>query len=340
MHREGWCNLNSPLNIKKSVLLFMATAITLAFTTMACRDGDIAGDLQWRNDITKHHRYAPIEPATLHYLDIGQGEPVILIHGWADSVYTWHKNLPILVQAGFRIILMDLPGMGESDIPPHNFVYSIENLAQTVINLADHLKLSRFTIAGHSMGGAIALYLCIYYPQKIKHAVAIAPACYRPSHRTGRFLLKIPGVKPLAGVLAGKWAVAFALRQVYYNDALVTDTMVNEYARPFKKPGYVDTITSLALDFFSPTHVQMTQSYDHIVTPLLIIWGDNDLWLPPTMGRRLHKQVNGAGLTIIPNAGHNVHQEANTLVNNHIVEFLATAAKPSTQGSAVGVNSP
>ena len=340
MHSNGWCKLAIHIKINKVVPFFLTFAAVLSFTLMACRDSEIEGDLQWRNGIAKYHRNAPIEPVPLHYLDIGQGEPVVLIHGWADSVYTWHKNLPALAQSEFRIILVDLPGMGQSVIPPQPYTYSIENLSQAVLNLTDHLKLERFTIAGHSMGGAIALYVCLYYPKKINRAIAIAPACYRPSHRTGRFLLKIPGAKSVAGALAGRWTVAYALREVFYNDAIVTDAMINEYTLPFEKSGYVDVITSLALDFFSPAHTQMTQSYNRLARPLLIIWGDKDLWLPPEMGRRLHEQAVSSSLIIIPQAGHNVHQEAHVSVNTHITNFLVPAADSRAPDATVYMHTP
>ena len=321
-----WCKSISPLKIKKAALLFFVIAVVLPCAIAACRDTETEGDTQWHSDIAEYHRNADITPYELHYLDMGQGKPIFLIHGWADSVYTWHKNLPALAQPGFRLILVDLPGLGQSAIPPQPFIYSVENLSSAVMSLVDYLGLRRVAIVGHSMGGAIALHICLNHPRRVTRAVAVAPACYRPSHRTGRFLLKIPGVKTLASALAGRWTVSFALKEVFYNDDLVTTAMVTEYTRPFDQSGFVDVITSLALDFFSSAHTQMAQSYHQLETPLLIIWGDQDKWLPPAMGRRLHKQVRGSRLVILPQAGHNVHQEAHSGVNHLITNFLALDA--------------
>jgi pimeloyl-ACP methyl ester carboxylesterase len=332
VYHDGRCYLTLSGNMKKLVPVLMAVAALLTLTITACRDSQVEGDVRWHDRTAGYHRSASAGPYQLHYLDIGQGEPVLMIHGWADSAYTWHKNLPKLTQPGFRLVLIDLPGMGQSTIPPQPYSYTVENMSRAVLHLADHLHLQRFTIAGHSMGGSIALYVCLYHPRRVNRAVTIAPACYPPSHRTGRFLLNIPGVKPLAGALAGRWTVAFALKETFYNEDLVTAEMVSEYARPFSKPAYADAVTSLALDFFSPAHTQMMQSYNRLETPLLIIWGANDKWLPPAMGRRLHGQVSGSRLIIIPQAGHNVHQEAHTRVNRHIIQFLALTAKESGAG--------
>ena len=337
---DGRCYLTLSGNMKKTISVLLAVATVLTLTITACRDKQIEGDVRWHDRTTGYHRNASVGTYQLHYLDIGQGEPVLMIHGWADSAYTWHKNLPRLIQPGFRFVLIDLPGMGQSAIPPQPYTYSVENLSRAVLNLADHLHIQRFTIAGHSMGGSIALYVCLYHPQRVNRAVTIAPACYPPSHRTGRFLLNIPGVKLLAGALAGRWTVAFALKETFYNEDLVTAEMVSEYARPFRKPDYADAVTSLALDFFSPAHTQMMRSYDRLETPLLIIWGANDKWLPPAMGHRLHRQVSGSHLIIIPQAGHNVHQEAHTRVNRHIIQFLTLAATKNGTDMLTGSRTP
>ena len=82
----------------------------------------------------------------------------------------------------------------------------------------------------------------------------------------------------------------------------------------------------------------MTQSYGHLKTPLLIVWGDKDLWLPPAMGRRLHEQVAGSNLVIIPRAGHNVHQEAPSRVNEHIIAFLFPAKDAVASGKKKSSN--
>jgi pimeloyl-ACP methyl ester carboxylesterase len=293
--------------------------LLLVVPVAACRVQVGEGDVRWNRWVSPHRKFADFQDYRMHYVDMGRGRPVLMVHGFADSSYCWHANARPLVDAGFRVVLVDQPGLGRSEIPPEGYLYSMENQAAQVIRLADRLQLNRFSLVGHSMGGGIVLYLCLRHPGRVDRAVVLDPACYRPP-RTA--LLSIPGAVPVAKILAGRWLVKLGLLSAYLDSKMVNDALVDEYARAFQKPGYVNVLAALSTQYFSEQFTRMGDDYERISTSLMILWGDHDSWIPPEYGSRLHKRIRDSRLHLIRQAGHCPHQEQAAAVNPLLVGFL------------------
>ncbi|MBC2717377.1 MAG: alpha/beta hydrolase [Desulfobacteraceae bacterium] len=300
---------------------YFLICLTIIIGVYGCKVDIGDGDIEWHHQIANESEYFDMEDYNIHYIDIGNGLPVFMVHGFADSTYCWHKNMNPLLAAGFRTILIDQPGMGLSGMPPEEHIFSIENQASAVIALADHLGLKQFDIVGSSMGGGISLYLSLKYPEKIRKTIVIDPACYEPPGRVP-MILSLPGAETIASVFAGKWTVKGALKDVYFEDSKVDQILIDEYARPMNKPGYMHVITSLRTQYFSDEFHNMTENHGKLKTQLLVIWGENDAWIPLEFGKKLHSIVPGSELRIIEQCGHMPHQEKPDEVNPLIIEFL------------------
>lgn len=307
-------------------LLLLVTA--LAASGCEVRVGE--GDRAWNELVAPHRHDADLDGTRIHFIDMGSGTPVILVHGYADSTYSWHRNLEPLLEAGFRVILVDQPGLGRSGTPPPSYVYTVENQAAAVPALADHLGLERFCLVGHSMGGGIALYLAVNRPERVLRTAVIDPACYEPPGHGLTRLLAVPGVPALADTFKTRYLVERSLQDVYVHDDRVDDILVDEYARPMNRKGYFATLGKLRKAYFSEAFRRMTERYGSLEPPLLIIWGEEDTWVPPAFGTRLREAVPGSRLETIPESGHNPHQEAADAVNALLLEFLAPAAARAT----------
>ena len=280
------------------------------------------GDREWNDFVEPFRGDANMMRFKMHYIDIGQGKPVVMIHGYSDSTYCWHENVRMLLSTGFRVILMDQPGLGRSSRPQGDYVYSIENQSEEILALLDKLEIERFSVVGNSMGGGIALYLSLHHPDRVTSTVVISPACYQPqSPGLGRFLT-IPGATHLAGLLVGRWAVRHDLQSVYFDDEQVDEVLVDEYCRAFQKPGFMKTVASLSEEYFSAAFHEMTESYHELDPPLLIIWGEHDRWVPPDFGQRLQEKVPGSRYELIGECGHVPHQEKPGVVNSLLLEFF------------------
>jgi len=277
---------------QKKLLIYLILILFFVFCFSGCSFKIGKGDKVWNDFVSTHRNLADMGNYKMHYIDIGKGKPIVLVHGFSDSTYCWHNNINDLLEAGFRLIIIDQPGMGKSEIPPEPYIFSIENQAKEIIRLTEKLHLKEFSLIGHSMGGGIALYISSFYPQKVMNTIAIDPACFRLPRR---ILLTYPGMTHIASVFAGRWAVKMALKDVYYNDDKVDDKLIDEYTRPMVK--------------------------NKMNIPLLIIWGKQDKWIPVEYGIKLHEKTPNSQLVILNNCGHNSHQECSTRVNSKIMNF-------------------
>jgi len=303
---------------QKKLIAYPILILFFVFCSLGCSFKIGKGDNVWNDFVSPHRKSADMGNYKMHYIDIGKGKPIVLVHGFSDSTYCWHNNIYELIDAGFRLIIVDQPGMGKSEIPPEPYTYSIENQAKEIIRLTEKLHFKKFSLIGHSMGGGIALYISYFYPQKVMNTIAIDPACFR---LTRRIFLTYPGMTHIAPVFAGRWAVKMALKDVYYNDDKVDDKLIDEYTRPMVKPNYVKMLCSLSRQYFSDEFDHMVDNYNKMNIPLLIIWGKQDKWISVEYGIKLHEKTPNSQLEILNKCGHNSHQECSARVNSGIMKF-------------------
>lgn len=304
-----------------AVLFICAICVCLS----SCKPDTKSLNLQWENFTAPYRHFVDMGSYKMHYIDIGQGHPVIMIHGFADSTYCWHANAKPLLDAGMRVIMIDNPGLGRSEIPPENFKMTLENLSSQTIRLADKLKLDRFSVVGSSMGGGIGLYLLVHHPDRIEKAVLLDPACYHTKKPAMLSLFENEFIVNAAKHIVSPTVIKLSLKDCYFDDNKVTDTLVAEYSRPLAKKGYVELLSRLLNQYPSKIAEQTILRYGDIRSPVLIIWGESDKWLSPSFGPRLQKTIPGSKLVTIANSGHLPHQEQHEVVNPLLVGFLSTA---------------
>jgi pimeloyl-ACP methyl ester carboxylesterase len=103
--------------------------------------------------------------------DFGEGPPVLFLHGWPESWYSWRHQLTALVSAGFRVIAPDMPGYGSSGKLKKIGDYHILNLVKHVVGILDALNLRQAILVGHDWGAAIAWHTVQLYPQRFSHLI-------------------------------------------------------------------------------------------------------------------------------------------------------------------------
>ena len=276
-------------------------------------------DVGWSRLVDEHRHDVDVAGVKMHYIDLGAGDPIVMIHGIGDSTYSWHRNAKALVGAGFRVILVDQPGFGRSAIPPKGWDYSVENQAEAVLDVVNSLGIDRFGLAGHSLGGGEALYLAWKHGDRIPKVAVLSPACQRTSCPFGIT------TDLIAGAVGTRWFAERALRSAFFRPEGVSDVMVDEYARLLDRPGRMGSgvLGGVCNDYFSPEFDRMTEHYGDLKPETLIIWGQQDTWHPVTFGTTLHSLIPGSHFEITADAGHNVHQEAADVINPMLVRFFS-----------------
>ncbi|KFO97466.1 Bifunctional epoxide hydrolase 2, partial [Calypte anna] len=130
------------------------------------------------------HGYVPIRPGVqLHFVEMGQGPVVCLLHGFPESWLSWRYQIPALADAGFRVIALEMKGYGESRAPPDIEEYSQEQICKDLVVFLDKLGIPQAVLVGHDWGGAVVWNMALFYPERLR-AVASLNTPYRPADPT------------------------------------------------------------------------------------------------------------------------------------------------------------
>lgn len=119
-------------------------------------------------------RRVPTNGITLSVTEVGDGPPVLLLHGFPDSARLWRHQIPVLVEAGYRVIAPDLRGFGDSDRPVPVEAYRMRSLIGDVTGLLDALDVPAAAVVGHDWGAALAWGLGMYAPQRVSRLTAVS----------------------------------------------------------------------------------------------------------------------------------------------------------------------
>ena len=117
------------------------------------------------------HSYVSVNGVRLHYAEAGEGEPVVLVHGWPQHWWCWRELIGPLAKR-YRVICPDIRGLGWSEGPARG--YKLDELASDVLGLADSLGLERFRLVGHDWGAGLGYRAALYWPQRIERFVPVA----------------------------------------------------------------------------------------------------------------------------------------------------------------------
>ena len=287
----------------KNLLKYSLSAIT-AFLIIVIA-------IYWKNDIDLNElkdKYAypsssfiSIDGINVHYRDVGKGEAILLIHGTGASLHTWEKWIDIL-SPGYRVISFDLPGFGLTG-PDPNHNYQISRYTAILDSLMVKLKVDSFHIAGNSLGGLVAWRYTTQFPQKILTLNLIDAAGLPQPGKKPPFifqLAKLPVLSTLMQKVTPKSIIENSMLDVYKNDQLVTEKLIDRYfelsLREGNRTAFVKRMSQLneKLDI---------NDLKRITAPVLIQWGKDDRWIPLAKGYEFKKIIPKAELKIY-NSGH------------------------------------
>jgi pimeloyl-ACP methyl ester carboxylesterase len=287
----------------------------------------LTGDPEWQKYLEAEARvhFVAFGEHRLRVVEAGapEGEPLLLIHGFADYAYAWHRNLRPLAEAGFRAIAYDYPGCGESALPD-GFRFGVGNLARVALGLLDALSLERVHLVGHSIGGGIALQLALRNPDRLRRVVLVAPVCYHVYYRPFVYLFRWPPFHALARLVTGPWMAWPTLVREYADTTLLTPQVVAQYRLAFQRPEYVRACHGLLRDYWNEAFAETARRYREISVPLHVIWGERDTSVSRRDVRRLAADT-GADLTIVPGGGHLLNQAQPEVFNAMVARFLQGA---------------
>ncbi len=255
------------------------------------------------------HRDAQLRGVRVHWVEAGEGPPLVLIHGLLVSHEEWLPALPYLAKS-FRCIALDMPGFGTSEKPPEDrYPYTREAFAETVRELVRELGLERAHVCGHSLGGAVALTLAADHPDAVDRLAVLDSAVYE-------FNIPIKGripLIPVVGPIVFKRLYGRSMFRAYFEDDVfsghggVDHARVDAYYHHFDSPGGRDAAYAALHGTIDPT--SMVPKIPRVKADTLIIWGDEDRLVPVGIGHRLVRELPKARLEIVEHSGHAPNEE-------------------------------
>ncbi len=259
-----------------------------------------------------------------YYEDHGAGRPVVLIHGWPLSGRSWEKQVPALVDAGYRAITYDRRGFGWSSQPWGGYDY--DTFAADLRALIEHLDLREATLVGFSMGGGeVARYIGAYGTGRVSKAVlaaAVPPYMYKSEDNPEGGLDDATIAQFQEGVKGDRLAfLDFFTRQFFVagDEILVSEPLrvYNSQIAAFASPkGTLDCITAFGCTDFRGDVAKM-----HV--PTLVIHGDSDLIVPfEVSGRRAHEAIPGSRLVLVEGGPHGLNVTHAEQFNSALLDFL------------------
>lgn len=306
--------------LKLLVALILIAAIALTIFWYA-RPADLSFD-EVRASVpnSAYSHFADIDGVRLHYQDKGVGTPLILLHGFSSSTYSWKDVFEPLAK-NYRVIAVDLKGFGFSGKPDGDYTRRAQ--AILVAHLLDYLKIEKAWLAGNSMGGEVSLNFALQNPQRVAGLILIdsAGVSVPGSNSLAPGYARVPFVGPvlIALALTSDRLVRQGLEKSFYDDAKITDERVASYYRPLKtRGGQLSAIRARTQAGQFP----IEQDLNKINSPTLIIWGAEDALIPIEAGRKMKSLIKGSKLVTFERCGHVPQEELPERVLDEMTKFI------------------
>lgn len=276
---------------------------------------------------------------TVHVRDQGlrNGPVLVLIHGSNASLHTWDAWVERL-GGQYRIVSLDLPGHGLTGAHPERD-YSAAAFVDTVDQVVNRLGVTRFALAGNSMGGWVSWNYAVRHPEKLTALILIdasgAPEGQGAAIPIGFRLAQSPLMRPLLKIITPRFIVARSLKQSVSNQAIVTEAATDRYWELLRYPGNREAtgIRQAAYGRRAPaTPAQMAT----LTMPTLILWGQEDKLIPVTSARWFARSIAGSRLIIYPGIGHLPMEETAERSAADASAFLKAVAAPAPVTSGAG----
>jgi len=272
----------------------------------------------------------------LYYEDHGSGNPVILVHGWPLSGASWEKQVPVLLEAGHRVITYDRRGFGESSKPTSGYDY--DTFAEDLHKLVTTLNLKDAALVGFSMGGGeVARYLGKYGNKHVSKAVFIAsipPFLLKtPDNQEGVDGSVFDGIKK--GIAADRLALLTDFLSNFYNVDVLGGKLISEQAVQLSWNIGAGASPKGTLDCVSAWLTDFRNDLKKIDVPTLVIHGDSDRILPlSATGKRTPQFVKGSKLVVVEGGPHGLTWTHAEKVNRELLNFLGQGSMASQKAAS------
>ncbi|MBM3926046.1 MAG: alpha/beta fold hydrolase [SAR202 cluster bacterium] len=260
----------------------------------------------------------------VRYFRLGQGPPVVLIHGLGESSLVWCSNMEELA-SNHTVIALDLPGHGASDNP--QWRYSLDESQEFLIDFMDSLHLHQPSLIGNSMGGLVSLSLGLDRPERIDKLVLANSAGLGREVAGFLRLLSLPLLGEFMA-LPKQQGVRFLMSRLPDDDDGLTEAFVAALFEERRRPGNTAAMLRMLRSGVNLLGVKpwavLTNRLSELKAPTLVLWGKRDAIFPVKHAYRAAKLIPKARLKVFDNCGHWPQRDARKAFNKLVLQFLST----------------
>ena len=281
------------------------------------------------------HRDVDVRGVRLHVAEAGEGDPVLLVHGWPQHWWSWRELIPSLAER-HRVIAPDLRGLGWSGAPADGD-YRKETLADDLLGLIDALGFDRVRYVGHDWGAWLGYLIALREPARIDRLVTISvPGPWPPPggitlRRAVRFAYQWPIAAPLPPPVKHRY-----FERVFHSARKVgswTDAELDTYMAPLREPQGRRASTGFYRDFQRREILPIARGRyggQRLTVPTLFMIGDRDLLYNEELIDLLRENADDVEIEVVGGAGHFLPEERPDLVRERVAGFLAKAGSTAS----------
>ncbi len=268
-------------------------------------------------------QFVDVEGLRLHYLEAGEGAPVVLLHGWPTSSFLWRNVMPQMAGHN-RVLALDLPGFGQS-AKPLAASYSFRFYDRVLEGFVDALGLDSVGLAVHDLGGPLGLYWAIQRPQRLARLALLNTLVYpRPSWAVLLFVLslRLPGFR---SVMTSPWGLGKAMQLGIADRSRVTAEMLAGVRAPFVSSEARTALVKTGCNLSPKGFQEIADQLSSLTVPVRLVYGERDRILPDvarTMAR-VKRDLPQADKFALPGCGHFLQEDQPDEVGRLLAEFFA-----------------
>lgn len=248
--------------------------------------------------------------------------PVLFLHGWGASLYTFRRLVPAVAAGGWRAVTVDLKGHGLSDKPTSRGQFSRTRMLAHVTEIMDALALRRASIVGHSLGGGLAIELARAVPERVERLALFSPIGFCRVRFLAALRLGSPAaLRRLLPHAVPRVLVAMLLRRVYGSAASPSELDIDEYWAPSGFHGFAIAARDLLHEYdWSP---YAAEALSRITTPTLVVMGAEDRMFEAAAVESRARAIPNVRVRVLEGVGHVTPEESPTPAIADLLPFLS-----------------
>jgi pimeloyl-ACP methyl ester carboxylesterase len=283
------------------------------------------------DNVTFSHHTTSVNGIQLHYVIGGQGEPVVLLHGWPETWYAWRKVMPTLAK-NYTVIAPDLRGLGDSSKPPIG--YDGNTTSEDIYQLVSQLGFSKIFLVAHDIGAQTAYSYAAGHPSNVSRLVimdAVFPGFFPPNFEGGCWWCSFHQTRDIPELLTAgneREYLSWHYRGLAYNREAITEADIDTYVRSYSAPGGMRAGFEYYRAFPIDAEQNKALSETKLQMPVLAIDGDiypalgGDLPGNLTLNSTQALATNVTGITV-PLSGHYIAEEQPQFVTEQLTKFFS-----------------